>query len=243
MKTILLIGDSWGVPNYEGPNCGAHPHEHTEYILRNLGYKVYNCSLNGVGNLKSLNLAKSYLSGEFVTIEPVSTTEIYCKNNKPGVIDDVNPKIDFIVWFHTEGFRDFFQIKKSIEYNLTYIYEQTYKEIANFVKSLNSKLIVIGGQAPVLTNLLYSYITPYYIIEDWRSELLQKKLPAVYSLANLDWIKNSGDSIEYKNDLLEKHKEVLDAMVYSDLFPDNCHPGKEAHASLSATLDKLFTNE
>ena len=50
MKKILLLGDSWGVPNYNGLP-GISPDQHTEYLLINLGYEVVNFSMNGLNKM------------------------------------------------------------------------------------------------------------------------------------------------------------------------------------------------
>ena len=84
-KTILIIGDSWGIPDYKisVPNCTVlAPKEHTEYRLRNLGYNVINCSIIASSMLATISKAKELLNKER------------------------NLKIDWIIWFHTESIRD-----------------------------------------------------------------------------------------------------------------------------------------
>ena len=239
-KTILIIGDSWGVPNYEGPQHGDDPDTHTEYRLRQLGYKVYNCAINGGSNCRSIDLARAYLNGEKITLEPVNLNNTYHKNNEPGYIDVVNPKIDWIVWFHTEVFRGrYYKPWKTIDENILNAHND-YKNAADFFSTLNAKVAIIGGQAPVLTDILSLYIKPDFMIEDWRSDIIGKKLPPIYTFTHVEWIEKSPDTIEYKNNLLAKHKIIMDAMRDSKDFPDNCHPGSEAHKSLTNKLHEVF---
>lgn len=240
MKTILLIGDSWGVPNYEGPNFGAEPHEHTEYLLRELGYKVYNCSLSGGSHKVTIDLARAYLAGETVTLAPTVLNNTYHKASEPSVIDTVNPKIDYIVWFHTEALRYFFHAHMSIEENLDFSYKWDYEYVSNFCIPLDAKLIAIGGQAPIYDKFFYDYFRPYYIIEDWRSEIVGIKLPKVYTLGKVEWIENSNDTLDNKLEVMKKHKVVLDAMSNCPYFPDTCHPGKEPHKKLTELLHTIF---
>jgi hypothetical protein len=87
MANVLIIGDSWGVPNYppahygdiDRDHIGDPPEIHTEFLLRSLGHTVVNCSMNAKGNLTSI------LKG----IEHVQSN-----------------RVDWIVWFHTEMLRD-----------------------------------------------------------------------------------------------------------------------------------------
>lgn len=239
-KTVLLIGDSWGVPNYEGPRCGAEPHEHTEYRLRELGYTVYNCSLNGGSNEASILHAKSYLSGDLVTLEPRYLNNNYYPINAPSIIDVVNPKIDFVVWFHTESLRSFFSNKLTLQENLDIGYKKEYELARDFFETLNAKLIVIGGQAPIYYPLFNKYFNPYYLVHDWRSKIVRRKLPYVYWLTNTDWVDNSTDNIETKLNYLNNAKICLDAMRANEYFIDNCHPAGVPHTNLTKLLHSLF---
>jgi hypothetical protein len=102
--------------------------------------------------------------------------------------------------------------------------------------------VVIGGQSPVITDILYQYLTPDLVIQDWRSELLNMPLPTVHTLIKPElWVEPSKvDTMDYKLKVLEDHKIILDAMQNSDLFPDNCHPGGVAHEQLTTRLHKQF---
>ena len=79
---ILIIGDSWGVPNYPPydlnlQHYGDPPETHTEFLLRAQGYKVTNCSIDASGNLKTILAGIKYAETE---------------------------SVDWIIWFHTEMF-------------------------------------------------------------------------------------------------------------------------------------------
>ncbi len=89
---ILILGCSFGVPNYPESGGGdelqeIYPyHAHTEYLLKDLGYVVFNASINAGSNLSTLERAKKLLS----SFNPLET---------------IDP-VEGIVWFHTETTRD-----------------------------------------------------------------------------------------------------------------------------------------
>jgi len=235
MKTILIIGDSWGVPNYYGPP-GDIPEIHTEFLLKKLGYKVYNCSLNGNGNINTLRIAEHYLSGMPRVLEPVSASV-------PCIIDNINPKIDWVLWFHTELLRDLSFIgpyDNYIDKMILSASKYVYKEMAEFIKKLNCKIAVVGGQSPIV-NTLYEYIQPNFIIEDWRSVILNEKMPTVCHVSSTTYLEASNDTIDFKLEYMKKVEYVLDKMRNNSVdFPDLCHPGKRPHEELVVTLDKIF---
>lgn len=244
MKTILIIGDSWGVPNYEG-TPGSPPETHTEYRLRELGYTVYNCAINGGSNSKSANLASKFLSGEPTVLEPIYLiNKLYPEGIATTVDKDL--KIDVIIWFHTEFMRGEYKfdfVNTSIEQNIIHGAQHDYTIVRDFLNERpHAKLVVIGGQSPVITDILYQYLTPDLVIQDWRSELLNMPLPTVHTLIKPElWVEPSRvDTMDYKLKVLEDHKIILDAMQNSDLFPDNCHPGGVAHEQLTTRLHKQF---
>lgn len=245
MKTILIIGDSWGVPNYEGSEHGADPSEHTEYRLRELGYTVYNCAMNGGSNGRSIQLARKFLSGEPTVLEPICLVNKFYPDGIKKTVNK-NDKIDVIVWFHTEFMRgdyNFDFVNISIEQNIIHGAQYDYTIARNFVNEHPyAKLVVIGGQSPVITDILYQYLTPDLVIQDWRSELLNMPLPIIHTITKPElWVEpNRVDTLDYKLKVLEDHKIILDAMQRSDLFPDNCHPGGNAHEQLTKRLHKQF---
>ncbi len=252
-KTILMIGDSWGVPNYTiVKKTGESPETHTEYLLRAKGYNVYNCSLNGSSNCKAINLAKKFLNGDRVVLEPrrgshnlnPSNIKTYRGPTYSTSIDK-DATIDVIIWFHTDFFRGpYYDPEKSINDNIKYSAEKNYSLAADlFNQCPDAKIIVIGGQSPVLTEILYQHIIPDYLIEDWRSEIIGTKLPEVYTLSTLLIIEKSPDTLDFKLDLLEKHRIIMDAMRNSPDFPDNKHPGANAHKKLTERLIKFIEED
>jgi hypothetical protein len=227
MANVLIIGDSWGVPNYppahygdfDRVHIGDPPEIHTEFLLRTLGHTVVNCSINAKGNLSSI------LKG----IEHVQS----------------NP-VDWIVWFHTEMLRDsylnglnktYYKISELVES----ISEIVYKKFQELKQISGARSIVIGGQAPVLDSF-YKHTSADHVKRDWRGEILNREFPIVHSICTLDLLDSPycTDSIEDKLRLLDQHKIILDAMSESSDFPDRCHPGQRPHAELCVWLGKII---
>lgn len=245
-KTILMIGDSWGVPNYQrSRNPNDNPYEHTEYILRNLGYNVYNCCLNGGFITLSIRLAKRFLSGEPCILEPKSRglPNPNCVNfekQKIQTIDKANPKIDWLICFHTECLRAHHHPHFSLQQNIEKGYHRDYLAIKNFADTLQCKVAIIGGQSPVIAYILKEYINPEFLIVDWRSEIVGKKLPEVHWLGNSFWIEHSNDPTSKKIEYIDMANTVLDSMLAHPDFIDNIHPAGYVHKSLVERLQIIL---
>lgn len=253
MKTILILGDSWGVPNYYGLP-GPPFEEHAEYRLRELGYRVYNCSLNGGSNIATVNRAKEYLSGEPIVLEPV---QMHGQWREPSMIDIVNPVVDWIIWFQTEFFRYCRANAMKLDEAIIQFAHHDYNYVFDFIKTLKNtsspdlKVAVIGGQSPIIPDILYQYYIPDFMVQDWRSEIVGRKLPEVHALMNIvhnsdtmNWVNESfSDSIDVKIEFLDKCKIVLDSMIECEDFPDNCHPGSNPHKLLTEKLHSVFTTQ
>ena len=138
---ILILGCSFGVPDN-----GCPAEMHTENQLRLLGHNVYNCARSGASNMESLTLGKKFVE---------ENTEI---------------NIDWVVWFHTELIREY-ESKANIKYDFETMAQITYTSYFNFVNSINSKVAIIGGAAPVYYSL-FNYIKPDFCIPYWFEEIL-----------------------------------------------------------------------
>ena len=214
---ILILGDSWGVPNYYGPP-GVDAKYHTEFLLKDLGHTVYNCANNGGSNLASFDSANSLLKSK-----PV--------------------KIDWIVWFHTESLRDRNLFDLNEKFYINEIIENSskiiYQDFEKLRLTTKSKTFVVGGQAK-LVDSFYQITGADYVIPDWRSSIFNRQFPLVHTLCHLDLIEKSSDSLEFKNNLLKDHETILDYMKQSEHFPDNCHPGIQPHRELVERIKALI---
>lgn len=230
---VLILGCSFGVPNYFGPPSPP-PEDHTEFILRSLGHNVINCAKNGGSNLDSLKRARDFLAGRSVA-HPAHRNQFV-----QGI---ANQPIDWIVWFHTELYRDF-----SVLPNKTNLYEHdssaladvTYQAYKEFQNAIGAKLAVIGG-AGDLHQCFDRYFTPNFVIRSWRSEILGTDIISSNTLWQQEYFDHSKDSVEQKLIHLESNLDLLDLMHASSDFPDNCHPGTRPHRELSEKLHTIFS--
>ena len=236
---ILIIGDSWGVPNYYG-SPGVEPKYHTEFLLKELGYNVHNCSQNGSSNGYTIHRANEYFDGF-----PIKHPACQYPYNYDIQLQDTHIKIDWIIWFYTEWYRDFIDPTGYTYVEAEELTCRTYfKMFADLVNRLKCKTAIIGGQA-VVNKMIYDYVKPDFIIEDWKSVLIGKHLPYQYLLhRGSEVISCLSDDTEAKLKLIENSNVVLHEMRQAvDLFPDRGHPGIKPHADLVKTLDNLFKSK
>lgn len=222
MKTIIMIGDSFGVPNYAGPP-GIAPEKHVEYLLKDLGYEVINLSTNNSLNETHLNLLDMFLSS--------------------------NPfkKIDFVVWFHNCAMHligPMLQIFTIDSQQQEYLIN-TYNKAVNLKLKTKAKWFVIGGSSPI-PDFFYNYKIHDGIIPDWRSQILNEDLPNVpgwRSSQNQIVLEDSNnrDTREFKQQLIKDFDYINQRLRREKtLFPDNSHPGERPHQDLAHTLSIFF---
>lgn len=242
----MIIGDSWGVPNYPPTeyiksaiekirqhsskdveinfkHLGDPPETHLEFLLRSNGYNVVNFSKNGGSNLETIRQAMQFV------LE--NTCEVH-----------------WLIWFHTESLRDRNEIlvsehvKFSISELTIKLAVLAYQEFSNLIAIMKCRCVVIGGQAPVLIDQFREIVgVPDMLIADWHSEILGVNLPFSHGVCNLDLFEspNCIDSIEEKTKMLGDIDTVLRLDYESNEFPDNAHPGKNAHKDLAYKIKQL----
>jgi hypothetical protein len=242
---IVIIGDSWGAPNYSTDlsfPAYAPPKVHTEYRLRNLGYNVFNFSITGGTMIDTIEYAMYTLKNQEVPIRIIHRLLPQQFESMPKIRAE---NVDWIVWFHTEAIRDQLldHIAKyvKLEEHHTFSSHLGYRAFAELVKLCpQAKTAVIGGQA-IIDPILYQYHKPNFVIEDWRSEIVGKKLPRCISLGRLEYINTFYDSNEEKLKTFDVHTQIFDAMNNADLFFDRCHPGSKPHELLTQRLHEVFS--
>jgi hypothetical protein len=235
---ILIIGDSWGVPNYFG-SPGIDKEYHTEYLLKELGYNVYNCSANGSGNYNTIQRAI-----DFLNYQPIAHPAIRHPYNYEITLEEQNVKIDWVVWFHTEWWRDFDSSNLTLADAENIACKKQYEAFAKLSAKLNCNIAIIGGQHPV-NKMIYNFVEPNFIIEDWKTKILNTNLPFPYLLSRTEEVLPKViDDTRIKLKCVENTALVYEIMKHnSDLFPDGGHPGIKPHADLVETLAKVFRGE
>lgn len=261
---ILMIGDSWGVPNYLwGPLVDWGPEHHTEHLLRNLGYHVYNYSINSGSNLQTMGLVDFSHRHEGVNdcLVPIPNTGVADHLGRTlgtwmaprGIPSSLPREVDWTIWFHTEVFRDGFdgnnyhnKSERTFQQCLEAKCHEVYSQAQEFFHRVGGKLAVIGGQAPIgpkVRDIFYSYIQPDFIIEDWRSEILGMDLECYTAMSvngNEAWAIQGNDTVEEQERLVDIQEKTLGAMRDSTDFPDSAHPGCRPHANLTQRLHEVF---
>jgi len=240
---VVIIGDSWGVPNYSEYlfPTPTPPEVHTQYRLKNLGYNVNNFSINGGSMLDTVEYAISTL--QKTEVSPRIINKLLPQQR--SILNDITKEnVDWIVWFHSEAIRDnlndYIARYVKLEEHHTFSSHLCYRAFAELINLCpKAKTAVIGGQA-VIDPILYQYHKPNFEIVDWRSEIVGKKLPRCISLGRLEYINTFYDSNEEKLKTFDVHTEIFDAMKNHDLFFDRCHPGAEPHKELTERLHNIF---
>ena len=227
---ILLMGCSWGVPNYSKLK-GDPPETHTEFLLRKLGHNVYNCSENGGSNLSTLYRAAKFLNGGYT---------VNAGGHDFGQMENVpNLKIDLVLWFHTDPGRDIDMISttdKSISQQLEEICLLTYKNYSLFFEQLKCKIAIVGACADVHPTIK-NHIPTDFLLCSWQQELL--------GISTSFFRIETGLKVPSEEDIMltENAIKVFDAMNQNKLmFPDGGHPGALAHRGLLRSLREQLAN-
>ena len=234
---ILIAGDSYGVPNYDYfcSGDGSHPDTHISFLLQQRGHTVHNVSINGGCPLQTLGRIQEYMQG--VTIQGMAGGNKYTPLE---ITLDSHVEIDLLIWFQTGLLRDLDNVQVNIADANNHIANLAYQRLSNIVEELDCQLAVIGGAGTVLTQIT-DYVTPDYLLPDWKSEILQQDVPHVQSLGALDkldaYAEKYGHS-DFMDALLSDHEQLQSAMTDSDLFPDDSHPGDVSHAILMQLLNR-----
>jgi hypothetical protein len=228
MQRILIMGDSWGDwhwPLQEGVSRTTDEH-HVTGMIKDFGHNVTNCAKFGSSNLKAIERA-----------------ELECQDKT----------FDWVIWFHTEVFRDSHMFDSDKPFYLNYVAEelakQQYIEFETFRSNNNLRAIVIGGQAPTFP-FIRDFIKIDMLIDDWRSQILGKKVPfsQIFSLNEFaDILFKKTTCLDSFRDRLKFLGEV--EIIYNicdsrrDLFPNGAHPGEKPHRDLADRIhDFILTH-
>jgi hypothetical protein len=250
MKRILIIGDSWAIIpcNIYTPQSLWHKWhlenykdssvlDWLDFKLLERGHSVSNRSYGGNQNWFQLGIAETFLDASI-------------KNNF---------EIDIIIWFHTELLRDA-HLNPELNRNKdletirtsglqglidkigldTYTYAT---ELYN--KSPKTKWAIIGGHAPVIKKHKHLLSWADFMIEDWRSELLNTTIPECHTLSffQKDW-----DSLREHCNLdldvilqeLQNKQLIRDICNDKEIFYDGVHPSPKSNLLLTEKLIKHF---
>lgn len=223
MANIWILGDSWGTLDGLPANM-RNKEKHLHQYLVEAGHSVINLSIPGGSNSQSINLAYRHMRK--------------CRAKRR------RHRADYLIWFHTESLRDRSPTLTETPYTIQDLTRQQailiYKRWKSLVEQTGARDIIIGGQAPVITDLLVH--EPYHLIEDWRCELLGMPSIMTHSVCHTDLFEhpNCRDATKIRLDMLAQNEVIVDMERESSLFPDNAHPGAVAHAALFERISNLI---
>jgi hypothetical protein len=170
----------------------------------------------------------------------------------------LNINIDLIIYFNSDLSRDRSTIYsaswdpitgKTVQKN----YPKTLKEVSDEIyeyhksnlnhlrKLYKGKWAIIGGCAPLYRPEDFSFAD--FIIEDWRSEILDHNVQSSQWLFDYPFLSQLDDldNTEKEADIIENLWKVTRERI--DLFPDQSHPNMELHQQLGERIHKHFCGD
>ena len=231
MKTIMLLGCGYGIPNYHG-EPGDLPDTHLEKLLKKQGHTVVNLSVCGGSNLHVFDRAKEYINGR----QTSTVVGLDKHTNLPHC-----PTIDYVIWLNTSTVRDIdVDIDTACTMQLVHLTHKTYQTIHELRKALHwPKLIAVGSCGPVDEQLLSDYGAVEFCIPDWRADLLEWEEWSDH-LSGAGHIFKNIDNIDNIDLDVGLAYTTQTAMADSELFPDGYYPGAVAHAGLFDNIKHLL---
>lgn len=228
---IVILGDSWGEPNWRSPQPGYTEQGHITHRLRSWGARVSNYSISGGSNHSTWWNWRNHGS------DPA----------------------DWIIWFHTDIARDFnwprlHGIDRDQPWSLESTLDATAASVYQRCQSVwrergSSPLILVEAQSCRYRPLFDRYFQPQHVIEDWRAQLVGRPMPKSQIIGPMvaqgsDFFRNCRDTREQQSLYIDQVETIMAAMNSSDLFLDNCHPGDQAHGQLfDRVIDLLGAQE
>lgn len=242
-SSFLIIGDSWGVGEWERPNRVFSPIPNTgiDYYLRSLGHTVTNISAGKAGNFSQLRHGHRTLKNE--------------------------SNYDYIIWFHTEPIRDIEEVivnnppegqkyypefsMENFNDSIRYINQENYRYAQNISNEYNIPFIVIGGQGSV-DSIIQEFTFAQHVIPSWLQELLNLDFtPSTTLLFSWQRFKYVLTHYEIKEryfileneQALDQANIIMDLCTASDLFPDNIHPSRKCFEQLAHRILEMVNHD
>lgn len=238
---FFILGDSWGVGEWQRPNGVFEPVPNTglDFHLSQAGHTVTNVAQGSAGNFGQLRHT-------YWTLKE-------------------NASYDYIIWFHTESIRDIEEILiadpdegarhfpdfdiSNWETGLDYLDHENYVYAQMIWEEFQIPFIVIGGQCSV-NPLINKFSFAQHVITSWLAELLEldyvppkntffswgkiERILAHYNISTRQFIQENSESL----DLADKICKIAKT---SALFPDDGHPSSVCYQQLAHRIIKLIS--
>jgi len=225
---IIIIGDSWAVPNYITPQPGWRARNHLSELLVDDGHSVLNMGQNGGSNIYSFQRLERQYEGfkEFNNWE----------HN------------DYCIWYHTSMIRDAYEVigkwraSKCSNERLHAAADMSYAQIKQILQNLDIKnLIVMEGYSPIVEPEFSKHLSPLHVVKNLRAHITGQQLPNPFGVGESVYAEN----LKVSNAELELHinqvEQVQNAMAHSRMFPDYCHPDDRANKIIYDIVQGLIT--
>ena len=212
---IWLSGDSW-LDWRSLTKSGLRIDDSIEGLLQNDHYPALSFARGGAGNLKQIDLIQ-----------------------RDSLFNVKFP--DYWIHSWTEVGRDI-NTKEYTKNSLTDTTLYTANKIVEISNTLNCKVLVIGGQAPI-PKIAQDILGDRVFIVDWKAELLGTTEYGASQYFSL--VIQEPDQVPKK----QLRKEVnnaslqLDLLTKSTSFPDNAHPGIEEYNNLYNKIKERFNED
>jgi hypothetical protein len=212
---IVILGDSWGVPNYYGPP-GVDAKYHTEFLLRELGHTVTNCAANGGSNIDSISRVGNCNADLIIWFHTELTRDIDLVN--PTTLDETIEQLGHLTYKKAAELKSEIGAKFAVIGGCATLHPLlfTYLKPDFYITDWVSEICNVN-LPPCYTNYK---ITPK-VYKGMKSKELS------------DYVTDSKDI------LLTHYSNILNRLKYmkrSGHFPDGGHPGIQPHADLVNTL-------
>lgn len=220
-KTILILGDSWGVPA-DPKDAGKYPGQadnvHISRLLANDGHDVINASANGGSNMEAMERGLELVG---------------------------DGSVSWILWLFTNPIRDHYRWDRStlIQDRNQHLENVALKEFRRLRNKFECRSMAIGGQCALSDNAqkYLQSINTDVIIPDWRNDCLgTPKAPYTPYVGMHEFFKDCDDPHSWRMKELKLVDRNLSLMSRSKMFADNAHPGAEAHKALHKKIKKHF---
>jgi len=147
MTSIMIVGDSYGVPNFFDP-LGPVPEEHISHLLRQQGFTVVSCAENGASLCRSIQLLQQHMESN-------------------------TADIDYVLWFHTQLWRSRTDRKPVVcDPAVAAI---LWPKIEALRQRLHARMLMIGGSEDLSPDIR-CHIQLHWHMPSWRRHILDLPL-------------------------------------------------------------------
>lgn len=224
MKTIVIAGDSWGAGewiNLEITHSGL-----AQYFVDD-GFNVVNLSQPGNGPFCLLQPLSSFLE---VNKKILNIQHVFLLQSDIGR--------DFKKFGHSQAYRPIDWNKtKDLKENIKKIYRDFYSNLNHIGQNWGVTIHLIGGLTDLVMDFAHEFDYVNFLVPSW-VQLIEPTASPVFLFSQTDipdYYRDKQQLLSYGQSAVER----FDIFCNSQFFPDNGHPGRDAHKLLHQHLHTL----